>query len=82
YYNMSEADLRKTAENDLQLFKRTGYRGSLTGFGSPFVDHGDTVKIIDSDFPEREGSYIVDDVKVSFSVGGFRREIQIGKALS
>lgn len=80
-YKMDKESLKAKAESELELYKRTGYRGSLTGFGIPFVQHGDSVTIIDNEFPEREGRYVIDKTIVKFGTGGFRRTVEIGKQL-
>ena len=55
-----------------------GYTGKITGFGYPQVKAGDSLSLIDVDNEEREGKYLVESVKVSYSVsGGFRRECSL-----
>ncbi len=66
------------AQNDLQQFKFTGYRGSLTAFGLPYVVHSQSVEVEDGRYSERKGSYLVDEVRTSWGTGGFRRQITLG----
>jgi hypothetical protein len=73
--------LKIWAEQQLQLLKYEGYSGNITTFGLPFLQHTHGIKIIDSHYPERSGVYIIDKVKTSFGVRGFRREIEIGKKI-
>lgn len=79
FFGLNESDLEKTAERELPKFKFEGYRGDLLTFGAPRVRHGDTIHLTDDKVPEREGSYLVDEVVTSQSVsGGFRQRIKLG----
>ncbi len=78
YYNVdSESSLRKIAMSDLQRYKYEGYRGSITTFGVPYVQHGETVEIFDPRYRERQGLYFVDKVTTTYNTSGFRRELDI-----
>ena len=79
YYDLTESELRKIAEQDLSRLKYSGYRGSFTMLGSPSIDHGDFVKIVDEDYPDRSGKYIVDKVNIKHGVTGYRRTITLGR---
>lgn len=78
YYNITEAQLKKNAEEDLKRLRYDGYRGSLSGFGLPFARHGDIAVIRDNDYPERAGKYYIDKTVTTFGVNGFRREVHLG----
>ncbi len=70
----TEESLRGLAEKKLEKYSHDGYRGKITGFGVPTTQAGDTLQIVDADFPEREGSYLIKSVEVSYSPSsGFRR---------
>jgi|SRR6185369_2533937 len=58
-------------------FYYTGYRGSFTTFGLPFVKHGDAVIIEDNVFPERNGTYLVKQVTTTFGLSGLRQNILV-----
>ena len=78
--------LSVTTLNDLQaevrriydLYKKEGFDGSFTTFGTPSVQHGQKVKITSSLYPDREGIYYSDSIKKKFSRDGFRQEIELG----
>lgn len=73
-----EKDLKARAEIELKKHSFDGYEGKITGFGIPKVMAADTIKIIDVDNEQREGEYLVESVKVKYSVsGGFRRECKL-----
>lgn len=73
--------LKEWAEQQLELLKYEGYTGGLTTFGLPFLQHTYSIQIIDNRYPERSGIYVIDKVKTSYGVRGFRREIEIGKKI-
>ncbi|MDX2304607.1 MAG: hypothetical protein NW226_17495 [Microscillaceae bacterium] len=79
YPELSEDELRKYANEELRKAKLEGYRGSITAFGIPRVEHGDTVILEDTEYPDRQGSYLVDATNQKFSEGGYRRDIEIGQ---
>ena len=78
--------LSVTTLNDLQaevrriydLYKKEGFDGSFTTFGTPSVQHGQKVKITSSLYPDREGIYYSDSIKKKFSRDGYRQEIELG----
>jgi len=68
------------AETKMQLWRYyyTGYRGSFTTFGIPFVRMGDNVALTDVILPERNGTYKVKKVEYKLSVdGGLRQVIKL-----
>ncbi len=82
FYNItSQSELKKLAEQEMDRLKYTGYRGSLTAFGLPVVKFGMTATIKDSNYPQREGKYYVESVKVRFGQNGFRRVVELGPKL-
>lgn len=75
------ATLEKIAKEELKRLSYSGYRGDLTTWGVPFVQRGYNAKIIDKDYPAREGVYFVKSVNTDFSIAGFRRKIELGERL-
>lgn len=78
FYNLTESELKKAADREIDKLKYTGWRGSFVTFGAPKVIHGDTVKLTDKRFPERDGSYFVESVEKDFGMNGFRQKINLG----
>ena len=78
--------LSVTTLNDLQaevrriydLYKKEGFDGSFTTFGTPSVQHGQKVKITSSLYNDREGVYYSGAVKKIFNKDGYRQEIELG----
>lgn len=79
FYNLTQKELKEAAERELPRLKYEGYRGSFKTFGFPSVFHGDEVYLRSMKFPEKNGSYLVDEVVTSSTVSdGFRQDIKLG----
>jgi hypothetical protein len=74
-----KAELSKIALSKLDRLKYDGYRGKLTGFGVPFIVHSGTVNLYDDLRPSRNGRYLVDSVRTTFGMQGFRREVELAR---
>jgi len=72
--------LKKIAEEKIQLYRYSGYKGGIKTLGIPFVVHSARCKIKDETYPEREGLYFIDEVKTTVTkTGGFKRMVKIGR---
>ena len=72
---MTEAELRKHANNVMKKDVYDGYTGDITGFGLPRTHAGDTLELRDSLEPERAGRYLIEKVNISYnSSSGFSRK--------
>jgi hypothetical protein len=72
--------LELTYEN---VKSRGGYDGSLTSFGFPFVVHGQTVRVLDTIYEQRDSMHFVDAVEVKASMStGYRRTLELGKEVN
>ena len=56
----------------------TGYEGYITGFLQPYIQPGNSVTISDNQFPERNGTYLVESTEVHFGIKGARRKVELG----
>lgn len=70
-------DVEKFGKEQLAKLKYTGYKGSFTTFGEPYVTNGDIVKLTSKKMPERNGNYLVKGVKRTWGIEGSRQEIEI-----
>ncbi len=62
---------------------RGGYDGSLTSFGFPYVVHGQTVRVVDTIYEERDSMHLVDAVEINASMSaGYRRTLELGKEVN
>jgi hypothetical protein len=75
---LNKEALDKLALSELQKRKFDGYKGTLTGFGEPYPKHNDIAVIQDPEYPEREGAYMIDTVKTTFGMSGFRLQLELG----
>lgn len=73
----TEAVAKEIAEARLKKQVYTGYVGSITGFGFPLTKAGDSVKILDSREPYREGTYLIEKVTKTYSSGGISRKNEL-----
>jgi len=72
------AQLKNDGLNLLAKYYYTGFRGSFTTFGIPFIPFGDNIIIEDPIIPDRNGKYKVKSVKYSGGDGiGLRQEIHL-----
>lgn len=81
-YNVDTTTLTKLANEALEKFKYEGYRGSFTTFLQPYVKHGQAVKLVDPEIPERTGTYLVRQVTTKFGMDGGRQEIFLDRRIS
>jgi hypothetical protein len=74
-FGASAKDMEDIAQEYLKKFKYKGYRGSFTTFLLPRVQHGDTVKMVDTSIPDGNGVYLVKKVITKFGMRGATQEI-------
>lgn len=79
FTNVPKEDLEKIAQNELSRKRHSGLKGSFLTFGAPFIDHGHVVNLIDNKL-DRSGAYRVSKIRITFGMGGFRREIHLDRA--
>lgn len=72
------ATVEKFAQEKEYFMNYIGYEGKLTAFGVPFALPGFNAYIIDSRYPELEGTYVIESIQVKFGMGGYRRISEIG----
>lgn len=84
YYGIEVlAELEKLAEEDLRKYKVDGFEGSVATFGIPFIEHGYKVNLKSFQYPDREGIYYVERVKVAFdATPQYRRTIELGEKVA
>lgn len=78
FYNLSAAQLLQSAEEEAKRLRYEGYRGDFETFGAPYLQHSDIADLNSIEYPERAGSYLIDETKVRFGMQGFRRSIKLG----
>ncbi|KMQ69945.1 hypothetical protein ACM39_02585 [Chryseobacterium sp. FH2] len=77
---LSEAELKKYAQESLDRYKQGGLKGSFETFGQPEVNTCDMVEIFPSE--EKSGVYLIKKNEISFGINGYRQKIELGQPLS
>ena len=77
---ISDAELKKYAQQALDRYKQSGFKGSFETFGVPEVSKCDMIDILSSD--GNEGVYLVKKNEISFGQSGYRQKIELGQPLS
>ena len=75
---LTKTALDRLALAELQKRKFDGYKGSLTSFGVPQAKHNDIGIVQSPEYPERNGAYVIDSVKINFNMSGYRRIVELG----
>jgi len=75
---LTQSEIETYAKAWYKSLAYDGYSGSITGFGSPRTQAGDTLRIIDQDEPGMDGNYLIESVTVRYNLKrGFERENKI-----
>ncbi len=77
---ITDAELKKYAQQALDRYKQSGFKGSFETFGVPEVRKCDMVDILSSE--ENQGVYLVKKNEISFGQNGYRQKIELGQPLS
>lgn len=76
------ADLQKLADEKEAMINYDGYEGRLTAFLWPLTQPGAIAYIKNTEFPERDGNYLVDGIELRFGQHGARREVEVQHKLN
>ena len=83
FYNIaSKKELSIKAKAEIEKYKYSGYKGSMTTFLLPNAAPGNVASMEDKDFPERSGDYLIESVETKFSERGARRKVELGIKVS
>lgn len=83
FYNKTDVELKALALERINLLKYEGYRGKFKAKGIPRVTFGMIANMFDSRYPNRAGSYFIDDVLTTYNGdSGFSRKIELGRKVS
>jgi hypothetical protein len=77
YYDKNAAEVNHIGKEEIRRLRYTGYRGTMTIFGEPFVQHGDVVDLTDPFYPGRDGRYLVKTVTRQFNEDGYRQVLEL-----
>jgi hypothetical protein len=82
YVNLEKADLIKIVEKELDKLKQDGFKNGFTTFGLPYAVPGNIAVLTDNEYPERNGSYLIEAVTTSSGIKGYRRKIVLERKLA
>ena len=68
-------EITDRAKLEFQKLYYSGCHGSITTFGQPAVQHGQAAIIQDQVLKERDGTYLIKEVRTNFGMNGFRQQI-------
>jgi len=72
---LSESELKERAEQEYKRLVFDGFSGTITGFGNPRTNPGDTLEIINPKEPDQNGEYLIDDVTIIYDLNlGYERK--------
>lgn len=77
YCNKTASELRELALAEYKRLCFDGFEGSITGYGLPLTNAGDTLKIISPREPERNGKYLIESVTVRYGNAYYERINQL-----
>lgn len=72
--HIATAEAEQMAKAQLKRIIYSGYTGSIDGFGSPRTRAGDSLQIINTAQPEREGTYLIEKVLLKYEDAHIERE--------
>ncbi len=73
--DISMDELKIAVENEYKMFAFDGYSGSITGFAYPHTHAGETLAIIYSMEPDREGKFLIEKSIITYDLNeGYQRE--------
>lgn len=75
------ASLKTLANEQLKIKSYTGYSGSFTGWLIPFCDAAYAVKIADSDYDYKSGTYYCTELVTTMDSSGGKRTIKVGRKI-
>lgn len=76
-----ESKLREMAQAEIKKLKYDGFEGDLKSFLIPYATRGMVAKIYDAEHKNREGSYYIKKVVITFGRNGARRTVTLGNKL-
>lgn len=71
---VSQSQLEQNCDKAYESLAFDGFTGTITGFAEPRTKAGDTLKLTDPDYPEKDGSYLIEKVVIDYDLNkGFQR---------
>lgn len=82
FLNLTREELQAAIQRQVQRLKYTGYSGTFTCFGEPYVRPADALNLKDTFQMKPEGLYLIKSVRHRFGDGiGWKQEIELDRKL-
>lgn len=79
FYDVENVEeLKSLAQLELERYSYDGYQGKITTFLQPYAEPCMLAELTDEQYGERNGTYFIEAVEVSFGTSGGRRIVQLG----
>jgi len=75
---LQEKSLAALADEKAVKNNYKGYEGSITAFLQPYAAPGGSAKVVNSNMPEMDDTYLIESTEVTYGVNGARRKIELG----
>jgi len=82
YVNLDKQELQKIVNAEIDKLKVDGYENGFTTFGIPSIEPGDIAILNDDDYPEHNGSFLIESVKTTFGMSGYRNVPNLERKLA
>lgn len=82
YINLAQTELQKIVKKEIDKLKQDGFSNGFTSFGLPYAEPGYYAVLNDDQYPERNGSYLIEAVTISTGTDGFRRKIKLERKIA
>lgn len=82
YINLDKEALQKIIKKEIEKLKQDGFKNGFQTFGLPYAEPGNIAILNDPDYPEKNGSYLIEAVTTTFGIEGFRRKIMLERKLA
>lgn len=77
---LTETELKQFAQQALDRYKKSGFKGSFETFGVPEIRTCDIARLIASD--GSDGTYLIKKNEINYGMEGYRQDIELGTALN
>jgi hypothetical protein len=82
YKNLNQEALHTIVKRDFETLKKDGYRNGFETFGIPYTEPGYLAELTDPEYPERNGSYLIEAVTIKMGTDGFRRTNKLERRIA
>lgn len=70
----SDEDAKVFGQKKFESLNFDGFRGSISGFGLVKTEAGDSLELVDFEYPERNGTYLIEKVIKKYDSNGIERD--------